>query len=351
MPAPFLYFVVLECLRKINGERTIYSIYHLLSGKKSSQTIQDAHLFQLNQYFKTYSFLSREELDDIVKELELLELVSPLSDFHYRLTEKGLNIVKTESKKHDFLLYLNGWHYQRSDSFWERLSLLVQVTSNLARNETNYMPIQRNKNIQNWLKGFLRGSRLDRSQLSRNLYGELVECLEEIEGIDPAILIIRLTGYHAIGLTEKQACEILNLEETLYHYQFHALLHFMMEKVKRNSTNFPLLISILDGLHTLYPLTESTKKTFELLSKGFTVEQIGKIRNLKISTIQDHIVELALQMEEFSIEPFVDNELIEKIILAKNKSTSKQLKHIREFVPDANYFEIRLVMTKYGEES
>ena len=53
MELTFLQTIILFCLQKINGERTIYSIYHLLKGKKSSQTIQDTHLFHLQSLFQT----------------------------------------------------------------------------------------------------------------------------------------------------------------------------------------------------------------------------------------------------------------------------------------------------------
>ena len=65
MELTFLQTMILFCLQKINGERTIYSIYHLLKGKKSSQTIQDTHLFHLQPLFQTYTNLSRNELEKI----------------------------------------------------------------------------------------------------------------------------------------------------------------------------------------------------------------------------------------------------------------------------------------------
>ena len=63
MELTFLQTMILFCLHKINGERTIYSIYHLLKGKKSSQTIQDTHLFHLQPFYQTYTNLSRNDLE------------------------------------------------------------------------------------------------------------------------------------------------------------------------------------------------------------------------------------------------------------------------------------------------
>ncbi|RTR30398.1 RQC domain-containing protein [Robertmurraya yapensis] len=347
MSTPFLEYVVLHCLHKLNGERTIYSIYHLLSGKKSSQTIQDAHLFQLTKFFKTYSSITRNHFDEIVKSLVEQSLIFETDEQYYVVTETGLETLKPT---YPFLSFLDGWHFQEGELFWERLSLLVQVASHLTEHEAKYVPIQRNRHVQSWVKSFLRQCGVPRTKLSRTLYEELVAYFTQVSVIDPAVVVIRLTGFQAIGLTEKQANDTLGLEPTLYHYQFYALIHDMMNKIQSNRTSYPLLAIVLSDLQTKQPLTESTKKTYELLNKGFSLEEIGKIRNLKVNTIQDHIVELALQIDSFDITPFVDNEKINHIIAAKNKTTSKQLRYIKELVPDTTYFEIRLVMTKYGDE-
>ncbi|WP_449620185.1 helix-turn-helix domain-containing protein [Robertmurraya sp. Marseille-Q9965] len=346
MSTPFLEYVVLHCLHKLNGERTVYSIYHLLSGKKSSQTIQDAHLFQLTKFFKTYSSISRNHFEEIVKSLVEQSLIVETNEQYFAVTELGLEALK---KTYPFLSALDGWHFQEGELFWERLSLLVQVASHLSEHEAKYVPIQRDRHVQAWIKSFLRQSGVPRTELSRSLYEELVSCFTQMSEIDPSIVVIRLTGFQAIGLTEKQASDTLGLEPTLYHYQFYALIHDMMNNIQSNQTGFPILASVLGDLQTNEPLTESTKKTYELLNKGFSLEEISKIRNLKVNTIQDHIVELALQIDSFDITPFVEAEKINLIIDAKNKTTSKQLRYIKELVPDTTYFEIRLVMTKYGD--
>ena len=55
-------------------------------------------------------------------------------------------------------------------------------------------------------------------------------------------------------------------------------------------------------------LTFSTEKTYALLKQGYSVTDIMSIRKLKKSTIEDHLVELAIHMKEFSIDPYVSFE-------------------------------------------
>lgn len=349
MTITFLHGVVLNCLYKINGERTIYSIYHLLNGKKSSQTIQDAKFYQISQYFKTYPKLSREQFDDLISELERVQFVLQTSQQSFLLTEKGLNYLKNFTEEQSFISYLDGYHFQHDDVFWERLSLIVQVASNLKAGEIKYLPVQRDRSVQFWIKHFLMSNKIKRTDLPGVLFDELTCCLEHSRLVDPAILVIRLTGFQNIGKTKKQASEILGLEPSLYHYQFISLLHFIMKEIHENKKKYPLLHHLLIDLHEEVPLTDSARVTLNLINNGFFIEEIAKKRKLKLNTIHDHIVEITLQLHSFNITPYVSENMQKRIELAAKKTTSRQLKHIRQEIEEASYFEIRLVMAKLGD--
>jgi uncharacterized protein YpbB len=348
MKMPFLYGVILYCLHKINGERTIYSVYHLLNGKKSSQTIQDAHLFQLGPFFKSYPSLTRVQLEQIVTFLYSQGLLLQETDQLYQVTEQGIVRINKWKSEHLFLQYLDGINCQVTDGFWERLTLLVQVASKLANHESEYIPIQKSKEVQRWLKGFLNRANYNRGELAETLFAELVSCLQENEYIDPSVVVIRLTGCHSIGLTEAQACEALQVEPTLFHFHFVALLHFMMKTIKSKKGSYPLLYPLLATLQKGDTITLSAQKTYTLLKKGFSIDEIAAMRKLKSSTIHDHIVELALNIESFDISPFVNGHKQKLILDAAQKTSSRQLKYIRQSVQEADYFEIRLVLARLG---
>ncbi|WP_407697167.1 helix-turn-helix domain-containing protein [Schinkia azotoformans] len=73
--------------------------------------------------------------------------------------------------------------------------------------------------------------------------------------------------------------------------------------------------------------------------------EIAIIRNLKESTIEDHIVEIASELKSFNIEPFVSNDLQGKIIESFQTLRTKRLKPIRSSLNDTvSYFQIRLVL-------
>lgn len=347
----YLMTIVLFCLHKLDGQRTIYAILHLLNGKKSSQTIQDIHLFHLTHLFKTFSGLTRAELENIAIRLEGAGLVIQKDDGHYQVTPKGMDYLQMSLGEKPIPTCLNGWKFHHiTDVLWERLSLLVQVISQLNHRNSKYFPIQRKREVHTWVKSILLDSRIDRAHIANQLYKELLVCLEKNKEIDPSILVLRLTGHKIIGLTSAQAAETLGMSTDYYHHQFIGTLHFMIGSITVNPADFPLLSRLFLDLEDTVPITLSSNKTFSMLNKGYDLEKIASIRKLKKSTIEDHVVEVALNVYSFDISPYVEKEKQELIINAAKTITSKQLKHIRQLVPDSTYFEIRLVLAKFGEE-
>lgn len=350
MKLTFNQLMILYCLHKLQGERTIYSIYHLIQGKKSSQTIQDAHLFHLTPFFQTDTNISRQFLEKTVTLLAKEQLIVEKTDLHYAVTSKGEQVLSKMLVETPIPIHLNGWKYQRTAVvFWERLSLAVQVISYLKKRESKYIPVQRKAEPLLWMRQFLKQNRLGRDELGLQLYQELVSCLESDSSFEPDHIVIRLSGYRSIGLTESQAANHFRLDLSYYHYLFLSMLHYITGYIEKNPNQFPILHAFLDKQQK-HNLTNSTEKTYALLKQGKSATDIMTIRGLKKSTIEDHLVELALNIEEFSINPYVSIEKQELIKKAAKERQTKQLKQIRSFVSNADYFEIRLVLAKYGEE-
>jgi uncharacterized protein YpbB len=337
--------IILYCLKKLNGERTIFSIYHLLHGKKSSQTIQDVHLFSLKKFFGVCEGMTRESFETIVHRLHEKGWISHSAKQRFLLTPLGESLLA----KHPCPPYLNGWeNHQLATLFWERLSLFVQVVSNLAFQETNYIPIQKNKDVQAWIKSVLREIRIPKNRIGMALYKELLDCFADVEGIDPALVVFRLTGYQQIGLTSWQAAKKFKLDVIEYHIGFIHTIHYLLDKIKRDAKRFPLLKFLIDDVKENNELTVSSNKTMELLSKGYSLEMIESSRRLKMSKIEDHLVELAFHLPDFSIDPYVEKALQNQILEISRQSGSRQLKVIKDKMEKASYFQIRLVLAKYG---
>ncbi|KRG09655.1 helix-turn-helix domain-containing protein [Lederbergia galactosidilytica] len=348
----FLSALLLKCLQELNEERTIYSIYHLLVGKKSSQTLQDAHLFQLAPFFKTLPNLRRSQFNHDIQFLIKQHYVdyNP-NTLMGRVTDKGSKAYLAYFEKTTIPQYLNGLKFQDTTlPMWKRLTLLVQVLSYMNHVENRYYPVTRDPDIQMWVKGYLYNHKRKMGDLAPILHEELTTLLKTPFPEDPVTIIWRLSGYQMIGYTDKQTAEFLNLEQTEYHFRFLNALHYCIEQIVANPNQFQIMYSLVKDLYKRIPLTKTAAKTAELLAMNNTVRKVAFLRNLKQSTIEDHIIEIAMNDPSFSIEPFIGPQLAKEIVAAAQQLKVKKLKPIKEQIPAATYFQIRLALARLGGE-
>ena len=69
--------------------------------------------------------------------------------------------------------------------------------------------------------------------------------------------------------------------------------------------------------------------------------------NLKVATIEDHFVEIALREKDFSIEMFMEKEKVDKVIKVIEALQTRKLRVLKQAVgEDISYFEVRLVLAR-----
>jgi len=343
----YLQFIILYCLQQFNGERSPSAIYHLLQGKKSSQTLQDSKFFGLGFLFGVLKNVSREDIYKVIRTMEEKQLLLRVNERNYKLTKSGGLFLYEGLSKLPLPKHLNGLTYnQETIVFWQRLSLVVQTVSNLLHNR-NFEPIHRHEESLRWLKRFILSGKRELHQLGKSLYLELEHLLSSLPEDEATVFILRLTSYERIGWTYEQIAIFFERDPIYIQLTFQHVLHYMLATLRKVPYRFPVLSGLLVEQSFSAPLTVSTKKTYELLLKGKTIEQISKVRGLKRNTIEDHIVEIAANIHDFSITPFVDDKTRKMIIYYAEKLRTKQLKKIKEALNGTvSYFEIRLVLAK-----
>ncbi|MFF2456445.1 helix-turn-helix domain-containing protein [Peribacillus simplex] len=350
----YLQAIILYAIKKFQGERSIYAIYHMLQGKKSSQTIQDAHLFGLTDIFGTIPRFTRQQLNQNIDHLLKHEMIN-LTDRSdaYEISMQGEGMLGDYFKKYPFPAYINGWKYNNiTPVFWGRLNLLIQTISHIVHNDRRFYPIQRNPKIQFFVKEFLHVNRQDRTVIAQHLYDELVFLLESQSDMKRDIFILRLTGINRIGLTFEQIAKRKEVEEEYVRFTFLDTLHQMLAEME-SGKDYPLLSSLTnDWKSSGNPqLTQSTNTTLRYIQEGKNLDEIAGIRRLKVNTIEDHLVEIVLSEKDFPISDYVTIEDEREIADAIKELDTKKLKAIKQMVDNKqiSFFQIRLVLAKIGE--
>lgn len=345
-----MYFdsLLLYCQKQIHTNRSSSAIYRLLKGFKAIQTLQDAKLFQVQQFYGVYPNLTQKHYDEKIKQLvkqKLLTVDEKSPKQMIRLTDRG--DVKLQEYRH--LLHfklLNGMAYYKIDKlFQQRLLLLIQTLLNARMNHFNFIPIIDSRSITEWVRTFYYQTKDNHDNIHLRLYEELIELLGFLPDQWAGIFVDRITSYQTYGLNTFQLANKYQLATEDIPIIEKAIIHYMLTAINRDKQSFPILISFMKQQEEHMPLTLSAKKTHLLLKQGYSLEEIARLRRLRKSTIEDHIIEIALNDVTFPYEIYLSETAIKEIKWAVNETKGYKLRDIKEKLhDDISYFQIRLYL-------
>lgn len=336
--------ILIQIFHHFNQERTISAPFHLLRGKRSGQTVQDVGIYHLHNYFGILPKLSRKKYDNELAALIEEHFLIVKENGFYEITHKSKEQLKSIQN-----LPFDGWHFRGNEHlFFARLSLIIQTLSHQVAGQMSFIPIQKDEQIQQWVRHFLKANLYQDGQLQERLLNEIYKSLEQtiMEEKAKDVLILRLSGYETAGFTWQQISFQKNINEMDLQLIYIASLHNWINEIFLHNAQYPLLSQMVDNIRIKNPLSGSAFQSAELFNNGHSMEQISRIRRLKMSTIEDHIVELAMNEPHFKVEQFVSEEDIQNVLTAVEDYNTRKLKVLHEVVPHLSYFQIRLVLAR-----
>lgn len=337
-------FSTLLCVifSKFDGEKSVNATYHLLRGKRSGQTIQDAKYYQLQMFFGILPKLSKAVFDKAVEEVIASNYLTIDDEAILHLTEKGQVLVQTIPP-----FNFDGWHYRgREEIFFARLSLVVQTVSHFRKGDKQFLPIQRDFEVQQFVKNLLHGKPIGNPSFAEQLKETLIHVFNEskMSECQKTILTYRFVGDGYTGWTWQQLSEKLNLQPIDVKLHYIESLHIML-KVIGNSEGNLILKQIATGIRIEIVLTDSTRVTKKYFEKGYSLMDIAAMRKLKLSTIEDHLVEMALNDPTFPLSKFVSSEAKQGVLEKSKEIGTKRLRPLKEAFPQLTYFQLRLILS------
>ncbi|WZY01197.1 helix-turn-helix domain-containing protein [Bacillus sp. FSL W7-1360] len=337
---------ILWIMLSFRGERSLSAVYHLLQGKRSIQTIYDAHLFQLQRYFGLFPQLSRNILDNHLQVLEQQGYIQ-MKENDYTLTEKGHTYTMSWRLAHPYIDTIDNWRFGHLErTFWQRLVLLCQSLSHLALHKS-FVPIVQTFSVQRFVKGYIRSSSKTVDDLCKQLYEECFTLLSQVATLQAELFVRQLSSAHHIGATLEQLAHLYGKPVDELFVRHKSTCHFILKHVLANKHEYPSLSRLITEEDMQLPMATSTEKTAELLEKGLSIREVAHQRRLKVTTIEDHVVALALLNASFPIDCYVVPEKQEQILRVSELEKTLKLKTIRQALNEkVSYFEIRLALTR-----
>ncbi|MGA9231680.1 MAG: helix-turn-helix domain-containing protein [Exiguobacterium oxidotolerans] len=324
--------VLLETISRLRGERTDRSLFHILQGKRSATSLQDAHFYELETVFGMLPF-RRETFDRLLLELEQQGFIERAETL--RITELGESSIKVPFLIDDMGGELRGFPI----ILWKRLSLLIQTIVCLEQKRF-FVPVQQDVAIKDWVRRYVKGMP-QRTQWIDQVYHELREALRQLSVKEATLISYRLSGLKT-GLSYPQ------LEEKLDSDVLSLRLEFMMawRKCLRHLDEAGLILRLGEDIDQS-KMTQSAQKTWDMLRNGFALNEISERRRLKKSTMEDHLVEIAMYSDVFPRSQFLSDAQFKEVIEVANRNETFSLKRIKgELKLETDYFQIRIALAR-----
>ncbi|MBU5265386.1 helix-turn-helix domain-containing protein [Virgibacillus proomii] len=338
--------IILSCLSKLQTERSISAVYHIVTGKKSIQTVQDIHLYHLQAYFSVCQHLPKSQFDQMITDLTEQEMIREINHDEqvYMLTKHG-SLWLNKNKPSLYLTWFHGLQYSSTARlFSDRLHLIIQTATNAKMSYFQFIPVVENPQVEHWVKKQYQKIKPSLELFLSNLYQELYKLLCDFPDKLAKLFVERLTSYKDYGKSIYQLAGDYQISAIDVQLLLTAIIHQMIQRIKANRDHFPILTKVIVDLVTSQ-ITVSAQTTDQLLKTGYSIEEIAEKRRLRVNTIYDHVVEIALYEEDFPINQYVSDVDYHLVIDALKIVRSYKLKLIKELVPShISFFQIRLVL-------
>lgn len=147
------------------------------------------------------------------------------------------------------------------------------------------------------------------------------------------------------GLTISQIADTIGKDPFECRILFKSALRRIMKEAAEHKTRYPFIAGLMK--QTTSTLSITAGETLHLLKMGLSLQQVAKRRNLSLSTIEDHLVEITLKDRNFNTSDFLSHELEQQIAEITNQLNTRQLKAIKNQLHDeVSYLQIRLALAK-----
>lgn len=264
-----------------------------VKGRQTVATLFWAQQYRIQGWFGYRRYLRREQFDQLLAKWEQAGLVVCDSVAKtVRLTTQGEQKRQQYRQTHYLprcgdLAWLTNPHHLA-----ERLLLGIQTVSELSYHHQRYVPLDVSMADMTAVKRWFYRYRSKLVQQVRMECFHLADALDKIDQRWALFFVYSLAGYQTSGLYSAQFQDVLSLsQESLQLLSRDVWLMVAQLLVKNDDW---LLTKLTRQLLRKSPLNSSAEKTLQLYLAGMDIDTISKTRQLKITTIREHLLAAAI---------------------------------------------------------
>ncbi|MCI2953889.1 helix-turn-helix domain-containing protein [Staphylococcus caprae] len=293
--------------------KTNKSIYNILIGKKSHQTFFDASSQQLLSLYHSLPNLKYPTFERFILQMD---------DFESKFT------IKTNSR----------YTYDSLIQTFSCIQLLIQTLSHTRKQSFKFVPAVQNTFIQQKVKQLY--SHIKTNHLEEDLIKEIYLLFETIQKKhNTNYLHYYLQGYDEPMYTRQQISLIEEMKQSeLFEIEMVQLID-LIEEIEHES-RYPILSQTV----ILPPLLNQTYLSYQKLRSGVTMKEIAERQNVKINTVEDHVLEIFIKGYQKDHSTYIEETRLKQFVSYYNNHKGLRLREYKNEFADLTYFQIKLVI-------
>lgn len=290
--------------------KTRKSIFNIIIGKKSHQTFFDAVSLNILSLFGCAPKLKFEQFEQIISQ-----------------EENDIKEVQTS----------NSMTYQTLDGTFKAFQLLIQTVSYIQNNQRTFLPIASQVEIHDTVRQIY--YEIEHQQLQEAFEQEVTSLFKLLsEKHDIIYAHYLLTGYDEPMYTFSQISMIESIDiNDLYTAHYEELLSIYL--IIQNADQFPILSQCMMPLE----VSDRVIQTLQLLQKGYTIEKIAQIEQVRETTVEDHILDLFMKNILTNYDDFLPTPY-NQFLKYYEDQPYQRLKLYKEQFDTLSYFELKLAI-------
>lgn len=313
------------------------TLFHLLKGKRTSAIMSYAFFTNLLPFLGCQVDLSLKVFENAIATLENEGLLVKSEAATYRITAKGqsqLNLQLRES-----LLEVDYFNFGRSDENCFRL--LAYFIQQVSKGQENLRPLETSPLFTRPVAQLITQQKASPDIL----YEELAQLFNKLTQVAGDFLAQQFSGATVLAKTAYQIMPDEYQKEPWSQLYQASCLHPLLKEIKKAQKK-TLCYQLLKGL-LQQNYNKSMLYTRQLLLEEKSIGEVAQIRDLKVGTISDHIVEWSLYEESFPFERFISKASRENLDLLAAKEDVYAMRYgaVNEKFP-LDFIEFRLYQIK-----
>lgn len=315
-------YITYYILSLFNRDSSLNSaqLIHIFHGRRTPSMLFKVEKEKLYSAFGLFKTLKKSTLDQQLKKLVEMKWIESSENKGYKLSKKGSEVLKEYFLNRDYpdkIVSLENATIRKS--FFYQFQLVSQIFSEATYKNKQYSPTIKDPVQQVAVKEWLTSLDKPLLNLAKDWSSELEIILEKLTEEEAMMLVWKLTGHELVGNTNRQLAEILSLDTVELYILLDQIVEQLIYLIDKSECT--LLKSFLHQINEnhYYGLSKSTYVTAVYIKNRIKLVDIALKRNLKLSTIHEHILEVTLVKQTFNFKPFIPDEIYQQLHQAFKK--------------------------------